>query len=153
MSEPDLELEEKRLLFYVNVYFAIFPQLQTGRKAATGTAMEGFRTFLETEGATLAMTAEFIPFYALPCVLYCFRGAICRAAKVGSVAATCRTLGITPRSHTCSCKPGHPISARTSSRLYAACAHLTPTPSRQSRFSTISCQSVGHSQSKPTNAH
>ena len=66
---PDIELEEKRLMFYSNVYFAIYPlfsdHMQKGAEDL-GSRMEQFKRFLDTDGATLAATAEFIPFYALP---------------------------------------------------------------------------------------
>jgi hypothetical protein len=106
--------------------------------------MEGFRTFLESEGATLAMTAEFIPFYALPCVFdrSIARGSSCAPPRLAWVAATYRTLVTTPPSRICSSMVGRPTSAQMSSRLCAASAQRTRTPSRQSPPSTISCQSA-----------
>ncbi|XP_071840885.1 lisH domain-containing protein ARMC9-like isoform X3 [Apostichopus japonicus] len=63
----------KKLEFYLNIYFAIFPikyQLNTGKKSKVKLedAMTGFKSFLETKGAALSQTTEFLPFYALPFV-------------------------------------------------------------------------------------
>ncbi|KAJ8021710.1 LisH domain-containing protein ARMC9 [Holothuria leucospilota] len=63
----------KKLEFYLNIYFAIFPikyQLTTGKKSKVKLedTMSGFKTFLETKGAALSQTTEFLPFYALPFV-------------------------------------------------------------------------------------
>eukprot|EP01052_Picozoa_sp_SAG31_P069318 SAG31_NODE_28136_length_415_cov_0.645570_1_plen_115_part_10 len=55
-----------------NIFFAIGPLLNPvqGRGAdiamALSTSMRGFKAFLETRGAQLSRTPEFLPFYALP---------------------------------------------------------------------------------------
>jgi hypothetical protein len=66
----ELDVEEKRLLFYSHVYFAMFPLFSEQRRDSEdlSSRMEQFKRFLDTDGATLATTAEFIPFYALPYV-------------------------------------------------------------------------------------
>ncbi|XP_063965365.1 lisH domain-containing protein ARMC9-like isoform X3 [Lytechinus pictus] len=63
----------KKLEFYLNIYFAIFPikyQMMTGKKGRIklDEAMEEFKKYLETGGASLSQTTEFLPFYALPFV-------------------------------------------------------------------------------------
>ncbi|XP_030842980.1 lisH domain-containing protein ARMC9 isoform X2 [Strongylocentrotus purpuratus] len=63
----------KKLEFYLNIYFAIFPikyHMMTGKKGRTKLeeAMEEFKKYLETGGASLSQTTEFLPFYALPFV-------------------------------------------------------------------------------------
>nr|XP_006813646.1 PREDICTED: lisH domain-containing protein ARMC9-like [Saccoglossus kowalevskii] len=64
----------KKLEFYISIYFAIYPikySLITGNepnKTKTEEAMQEFKTFLETRGASLSQTTEFLPFYALPFV-------------------------------------------------------------------------------------
>ncbi|XP_071946131.1 lisH domain-containing protein ARMC9-like isoform X2 [Antedon mediterranea] len=63
----------KKLEFYLNIYFAIFPinyQMSTGKKSSIKVedAMNDFKSFIETRGAVLSQTTEFLPFYALPFV-------------------------------------------------------------------------------------
>mmetsp|Transcript_32581 Transcript_32581/g.98361 ORF Transcript_32581/g.98361 Transcript_32581/m.98361 type:complete len:284 (-) Transcript_32581:475-1326(-) len=56
-----------KLEFYLQIYFAVFPVVHGDGSAAAG-AMARFRQFLETRGAALAQTTEFLPYYALPFV-------------------------------------------------------------------------------------
>ncbi|XP_033641945.1 lisH domain-containing protein ARMC9-like [Asterias rubens] len=63
----------KKLEFYLSIYFAIYPikyQLMTGKKSKIKVeeSMLSFKTFLESRGAVLSQTTEFLPFYALPFV-------------------------------------------------------------------------------------
>ncbi|XP_033107684.1 lisH domain-containing protein ARMC9-like isoform X2 [Anneissia japonica] len=63
----------KKLEFYLNIYFAIFPikyQILTGKKSSVRVegAMSEFKSYIETRGAVLSQTTEFLPFYALPFV-------------------------------------------------------------------------------------
>ncbi|XP_022090027.1 lisH domain-containing protein ARMC9-like isoform X3 [Acanthaster planci] len=63
----------KKLEFYLSIYFAIYPikyQLTTGKKSKIKVedSMLAFKTFLESRGAVLSQTTEFLPFYALPFV-------------------------------------------------------------------------------------
>ncbi|XP_072030947.1 lisH domain-containing protein ARMC9-like isoform X2 [Amphiura filiformis] len=63
----------KKLEFYLNIYFAIYPikyHLLTGKrsKVKIEETMTTFKHFLETRGAPLSQTTEFLPFYALPFV-------------------------------------------------------------------------------------
>ncbi|XP_071508991.1 lisH domain-containing protein ARMC9-like [Diadema antillarum] len=63
----------KKLEFYLSIYFAIFPifyGMMTGKKSKTKLedTMEHFKKYLETRGASLSQTTEFLPFYALPFV-------------------------------------------------------------------------------------
>ncbi|XP_054838948.1 lisH domain-containing protein ARMC9 [Eublepharis macularius] len=78
-SVRDVEAVAQRLEFYLHIYFAIFflkhgvgnPQLVPSHcynKAALDERMSHFKTYLETKGAALSQTTEFLPFYALPFV-------------------------------------------------------------------------------------
>eukprot|EP01083_Nonionella_stella_P286536 975266_1 len=60
----------KKLLFYVNIYFAVRPlfEAQSDDPDVLKESMRKFRGFLETRGVDLAQTTEFLPFYALPFV-------------------------------------------------------------------------------------
>ncbi|KAL7748972.1 hypothetical protein RI367_005620 [Sorochytrium milnesiophthora] len=62
--------EALRLEFYENIYFAVHhmhPATQSPTKGRDKAAsMEAFKRFLETRGAQLSKTPEFLPFYALP---------------------------------------------------------------------------------------
>lgn len=55
----------RKLAFYCQVHFAIFPLRSSGSSA---TSMKRFKTYLETSGLELAKAPEFLPFYALPFV-------------------------------------------------------------------------------------
>ena len=62
----------QKLEFYLNIFFAIFPQHPTNPKP-TGpnglvASMRGFKEYLETDGAALAVTPEFLAYYAMPYV-------------------------------------------------------------------------------------
>ncbi|XP_076879976.1 lisH domain-containing protein ARMC9 isoform X2 [Brachyhypopomus gauderio] len=61
----------RKLEFYLHIHFAIYPlKNSVGRqdKAAFDEQMSQFRHYLETRGAVLSHTTEFLPFYALPFV-------------------------------------------------------------------------------------
>ncbi|XP_068137383.1 lisH domain-containing protein ARMC9 isoform X2 [Hyperolius riggenbachi] len=61
----------QKLEFYLNIHFAIFPlKSNTGRidRADCEERISQFKTYLETSGAALSQTTEFLPFYALPFV-------------------------------------------------------------------------------------
>lgn len=67
-SVKDNDPVAKKLEFYVNIYFAIYPiKFARGQRDADR-AMGDFKKYLETRGATLSQTTEFLPFYALPFV-------------------------------------------------------------------------------------
>lgn len=59
-----------KLEFYFRVYFAIFPIHPVNPSAddteSLKTEIQLFKTFLETQGAQLSKTPEFLSFYALP---------------------------------------------------------------------------------------
>ncbi|XP_075427071.1 lisH domain-containing protein ARMC9 isoform X5 [Ascaphus truei] len=61
----------QKLEFYLHIHFAIFPLKQrVGRidRADCDERISHLKTYLETSGATLSQTTEFLPFYALPFV-------------------------------------------------------------------------------------
>jgi hypothetical protein len=57
----------QKLEFYLQIYFAVFPVVHGGGRSSAE-SMTAFKAFLETRGAALAQTAEFLPYYALPFV-------------------------------------------------------------------------------------
>ncbi len=77
-SVRDSDIIAQKIEFYLNIYFAISPLLKRRQKGrgppptdlqrAVEVSMAGFRTFLETRGAELSRTPEFLPYYALPYV-------------------------------------------------------------------------------------
>ena len=77
-SVRDSDIVAQKIEFYLNIYFAISPLLKRRQKGrgplpadlqrAVEVSMAGFRTFLETRGAELSRTPEFLPYYALPYV-------------------------------------------------------------------------------------
>ncbi|XP_048780647.2 lisH domain-containing protein ARMC9-like isoform X2 [Ostrea edulis] len=67
-SVRDGDAVAKKLEFYLNIYFATFPiKFARGQREADR-AMGDFKKYLETRGASLSQTTEFLPFYALPFV-------------------------------------------------------------------------------------
>ncbi|XP_078338791.1 lisH domain-containing protein ARMC9-like isoform X2 [Crassostrea virginica] len=67
-SVRDGDAVAKKLEFYLNIYFAIFPiKFARGQREADR-AMGDFKKYLETRGASLSQTTEFLPYYALPFV-------------------------------------------------------------------------------------
>ncbi|XP_062594283.1 lisH domain-containing protein ARMC9-like isoform X1 [Saccostrea cucullata] len=67
-SIRDGDAVAKKLEFYLNIYFATFPiKFARGQREADR-AMGDFKKYLETRGASLSQTTEFLPFYALPFV-------------------------------------------------------------------------------------
>lgn len=61
----------QKLEFYLHIHFAIFPlKHNVGRidRADCEERISHFKTYLETSGAALSQTTEFLPFYALPFV-------------------------------------------------------------------------------------
>uniref|UniRef100_A0A6I8NAY8 LisH domain-containing protein ARMC9 n=1 Tax=Ornithorhynchus anatinus TaxID=9258 RepID=A0A6I8NAY8_ORNAN len=70
-SFRDDEPQAQKLEFYLHIHFAIFPlkhSLEKPDKAEYDERISYFKTFLETKGAALSQTTEFLPFYALPFV-------------------------------------------------------------------------------------
>ncbi|KAJ3192998.1 LisH domain-containing protein armc9, partial [Dinochytrium kinnereticum] len=63
----------QRMEFQINIYFAIFP-LHSGvnpafaKRVTVQKSMEAFKLFLETRGADLCKTTQFLSYYALPYV-------------------------------------------------------------------------------------
>lgn len=64
------DAEARKLEFYLQIYFAIYPLLkQVPGSEAAGALDEGmanFKYYLETRGQNLSQTTEFLSFYALP---------------------------------------------------------------------------------------
>ncbi|NWV21505.1 ARMC9 protein, partial [Origma solitaria] len=70
-SVNDSDPVAQNLEFYLHIYFATFLLKQTmGRpdKAELEERISHFKAYLETKGAALSQTTEFLPFYALPFV-------------------------------------------------------------------------------------
>ncbi|XP_062251892.1 lisH domain-containing protein ARMC9 isoform X1 [Platichthys flesus] len=67
----DIDAEALRLEFYLNIHFSIYPlrrhPLQHDR-AEFEKRIALFRKYLDTRGASLSQSAEFLPYYALPYV-------------------------------------------------------------------------------------
>uniref|UniRef100_W5MBW3 LisH domain-containing protein ARMC9 n=1 Tax=Lepisosteus oculatus TaxID=7918 RepID=W5MBW3_LEPOC len=67
----DVDLLAQKLEFYLHIHFAIFPLkhvLGTPDRTDFEERITHFRHYLETRGAALSQTTEFLPFYALPFV-------------------------------------------------------------------------------------
>ncbi|XP_066477875.1 lisH domain-containing protein ARMC9 [Tiliqua scincoides] len=67
----DNEAVTQKLEFYLHIHFAIFllkHNVGKPNKAALDERISRFKTYLETKGAALSQTTEFLPFYALPFV-------------------------------------------------------------------------------------
>ncbi|XP_058494292.1 lisH domain-containing protein ARMC9 isoform X1 [Solea solea] len=65
----DTDCEVQRLEFYLHVHFTIYPlRRHPGRhdQAEFEKRISYFKQYLETRGAALSQTAEFLPYYALP---------------------------------------------------------------------------------------
>ena len=57
----------QKLVFNINIYFALFPILHGNHnKRELERSMQIFKSYLETKGAALSQTTEFLPYYALP---------------------------------------------------------------------------------------
>ena len=59
----------QKLEFYLNIYFAIYPTHPANPSpSASGltASMQTFKKYLETDGAALAITPEFLAYYAMP---------------------------------------------------------------------------------------
>ncbi|KAF2976171.1 hypothetical protein EK904_010202 [Melospiza melodia maxima] len=70
-SLHDSDPAAQNLEFYLHIYFATFLLKQTmGKpdKAELDERISYFKAYLETKGAALSQTTEFLPFYALPFV-------------------------------------------------------------------------------------
>uniref|UniRef100_A0ABM5G456 LisH domain-containing protein ARMC9 n=1 Tax=Pogona vitticeps TaxID=103695 RepID=A0ABM5G456_9SAUR len=70
-SIRDNEAVAQKLEFYLHIHFATFLFKHTmgkPNKAALDKRISCFKTYLETKGAALSQTTEFLPFYALPFV-------------------------------------------------------------------------------------
>ncbi|XP_075794280.1 lisH domain-containing protein ARMC9 isoform X4 [Pelodiscus sinensis] len=70
-SLRDNEPLAQKLEFYLHIHFAIYLLKHSGRKpdkADFDERISRFKTYLETKGAALSQTTEFLPFYALPFV-------------------------------------------------------------------------------------
>ncbi|XP_078063544.1 lisH domain-containing protein ARMC9 isoform X5 [Mustelus asterias] len=73
----DDEQLPQKLEFYLHVHFAIFPLKNSGKSVSyknnkdkddVDERISHFKNYLETRGAALSQTTEFLPFYALPFV-------------------------------------------------------------------------------------
>jgi hypothetical protein len=61
----------QKLEFYLNIFFAIYPLHPTNpspQPAALAGTMRAFKAYLEADGAALAVTPEFLAYYAMPYV-------------------------------------------------------------------------------------
>eukprot|EP00794_Sanderia_malayensis_P014906 gene14907-16450_t len=59
----------QRLEFNIQLYFAVYPMRQDAvEQGKADKSMKMFKSFLETRGASLSQTTEFVTFYALPFV-------------------------------------------------------------------------------------
>ncbi|KAH0624252.1 hypothetical protein JD844_007888, partial [Phrynosoma platyrhinos] len=70
-SVRDNEALAQKLEFYLHIHFAIFllkHSVGKPNKVALDERISRFKTYLETKGAALSQTTEFLPFYALPFV-------------------------------------------------------------------------------------
>ena len=72
MPDPEKPTAAQKLEFYLMVYFAVFPvhplNPNKGDTGLLAKEMQLFKTFIETQGAQLSKTPEFLSFYALPYV-------------------------------------------------------------------------------------
>ncbi|XP_052213977.1 lisH domain-containing protein ARMC9-like isoform X2 [Dreissena polymorpha] len=64
----DSDSVAQKIEFYLNIYFAVYPIKFAKGQTIAEKNMQEFKNFLETRGATLSQTTEFLPFYALPFV-------------------------------------------------------------------------------------
>ncbi|XP_023675717.2 lisH domain-containing protein ARMC9 isoform X4 [Paramormyrops kingsleyae] len=67
----DFDPVAQKLEFYIQIHFAIFPlkhSLGRSDRVNFEERITHFKHYLETRGATLSQTTEFLPFYALPFV-------------------------------------------------------------------------------------
>lgn len=64
------DLKCQKLEFYIHIYFAIYPALPDSGLHSRDLKRElgEFKVFLDTKGAELSQTSEFLPYYALPYV-------------------------------------------------------------------------------------
>ena len=64
------DLKCQKLEFYIHIYFAVYPALPgTGlSERDLKRELAAFKIFLDTKGAELSQTSEFLPYYALPYV-------------------------------------------------------------------------------------
>lgn len=57
----------QKLVFNINIYFALYPIIYGNHnKQELERSMQIFKSYLETKGAALSQTTEFLPYYALP---------------------------------------------------------------------------------------
>ncbi|KAL1023357.1 hypothetical protein UPYG_G00039680 [Umbra pygmaea] len=67
----DCDSQAQKLEFYLHIHFTIYPlKISMGRpdQADFERRISHFKQYLETRGATLSQTTEFLPYYALPFV-------------------------------------------------------------------------------------
>lgn len=64
------DLKCQKLEFYLHIFFAVYPALQgsNGTERDLKRELGAFKVFLDTKGAELSQTSEFLPYYALPYV-------------------------------------------------------------------------------------
>merc|ERR1712193_560872 len=69
---PEISRQEntiQRLEFKINLYFAVYPMIdEEHRQSPVEASMQEFKNYLETKGADLSQTTEFVAYYALPYV-------------------------------------------------------------------------------------
>ena len=61
----------KKIEFYLHIFFAVYavhPANPRPNPAALSESMSSFRSYLENDGAALAVTPEFLAYYAMPYV-------------------------------------------------------------------------------------
>uniref|UniRef100_A0A3P8XKL3 LisH domain-containing protein ARMC9 n=1 Tax=Esox lucius TaxID=8010 RepID=A0A3P8XKL3_ESOLU len=65
----DSDPQTQKLEFYLHIHFTIFPlKIHLGGPTDRDGRITHFKQYLETRGATLSQTTEFLPYYALPFV-------------------------------------------------------------------------------------
>lgn len=64
----DSDMVAKKLEFSLWIHFTVYPLRHDHPPREAEQAMSAFKNFLETQGADLSQTTEFLPFYALPFV-------------------------------------------------------------------------------------
>ncbi|XP_078375388.1 lisH domain-containing protein ARMC9-like isoform X3 [Oculina patagonica] len=66
-SVQDTDHVCQKLIFNINIYFALYPLTHGNQnKQELEQSMQVFKAYLETKGAALSQTTEFLPYYALP---------------------------------------------------------------------------------------
>lgn len=70
MHGKEDELQKKKLEFYLQLHFTIYPicNFRTNDNHIYPDELAVFKTYLEEKGSELSQTSEFVTYYALPYV-------------------------------------------------------------------------------------